>query len=167
MREITTYSFINAKAFDQLALPADDPRRNAVRLLNPLGEEYAVMRTQLYSSMLTVLSTNFNRKIPAVRLFEAGKLFYPLFLPVTDQPDEVPAICLGMYGEGEDFFTLKGLLETLFSRFGAAVEYVPSAEPFLHPDGRLLPCSAARRLRYSAKYTPTRLHVTTLKRAFM
>lgn len=133
MREITTYSFINAKAFDQLALPADDPRRNAVRLLNPLGEEYAVMRTQLYSSMLTVLSTNFNRKIPAVRLFEAGKLFIPRSLPVTDQPDEVPAICLGMYGEGEDFFTLKGLLETLFSRFGAAVEYVPSAEPFLHP----------------------------------
>ena len=122
MREITTYSFINAKAFDQLALPADDPRRDAVRLLNPLGEEYAVMRTQLYSSMLTVLSTNFNRKIPAVRLFEAGKLFIPRSLPVTDQPDEVPAICLGMYGEGEDFFTLKGLLETLFSRFGAAVE---------------------------------------------
>ena len=133
MREITTYSFINAKAFDQLALPADDPRRNVVRLLNPLGEEYAVMRTQLYSSMLTVLSTNFNRKIPAARLFEASKLFIPKDVPVTEQPEEIPAVCLGLYGEGEDFFTLKGILESLFSRFGAAVEYVPSAEPFLHP----------------------------------
>ncbi len=61
MHEISTYSFIGSKAIDTLDLPAEDPRRRAVTLLNPLGEEYSTMRTQLLTSMLTVLSTNYNR----------------------------------------------------------------------------------------------------------
>ena len=65
--EITTYSFISPKAADQLGFAAEDERRRQITLLNPLGEEYSVMRTQLTSSMLTVLSTNYARKIPSVR----------------------------------------------------------------------------------------------------
>ena len=133
MQEIVTYSFISAKAMDQLGLAGDDPRRQAITLLNPLGEEYSVMRTQLLSSMLTVLSTNYSRKIPAARFFEAGKLFLPHSLPLTELPNEVPALSLGLYGEGEDFFTLKGLLEVLADGFGAKVTYSRSAEPYLHP----------------------------------
>lgn len=133
MREITTYSFISPKAADLLRLPQDDPRRQAVALLNPLGEEYSVMRTQLISSMLTVLALNDSRKIPAVRMFESSKLFLPKALPVTEQPDEVPALCLGLYGPEEDFFTLKGIVEAILSRFAAKGEFVPSAEPYLHP----------------------------------
>lgn len=64
LREITTYSFISAKALDLLALPEGDPRRRVIPLINPLGEEYAVLRTQLITSMLTVLSTNKNRQKP-------------------------------------------------------------------------------------------------------
>lgn len=65
MREITTYSFISGKAIETLNLPAEDPRRQAITLLNPLGEEYSTLRTQLVTSMLTVLATNASRKIPA------------------------------------------------------------------------------------------------------
>lgn len=83
--------------------------------------------------MLTVLSTNYNRKIPAARFFEAGKLFLPHSLPLTELPNEVPALSMGLYGEGEDFFTLKGLLEVLADGFGAKVTYSRSAEPYLHP----------------------------------
>ena len=39
LREITTYSFISAKALDLLALPEGDPRRRVIPLINPLGEE--------------------------------------------------------------------------------------------------------------------------------
>ena len=130
---IVTYSFISGRAADQLGLAPDDPRRQAVTLLNPLGEEYSTMRTQLLSSMLTVLSTNLNRKIPAARFFEASKLFLPRSLPLTELPDEVPALSLGLYGEKEDFFTLKGLVETLAEGFGVKVDYTRSAEPYLHP----------------------------------
>ncbi len=133
MREIATYSFISSKAVDSLNLAAEDPRRQAVTLLNPLGEEYSTMRTQLITSMLTVLQTNFSRKIPAVRFFEASKRFVPTSLPLTAQPAEIPTLSLGLYGAGEDFFSLKGILEGLFDTFGVTVEYAAASEPYLHP----------------------------------
>ncbi len=131
--EISTYSFISAKAADTLSLAADDARRQAVALINPLGEEYAVMRTQLASSMLTVLATNYSRKNAAVRFFEVGKWFIPHALPLTEQPDEVPALTIGAYGEGENYFTLKGAVETLLAAFGAEATFERSTEPYLHP----------------------------------
>lgn len=133
MQEITTYSFISGKALDMLSLPTDDLRRQTVNLLNPLGEEYSVMRTQLLSSMLTVLATNHNRKNKTVRFFEVSKLFFPRSLPLTEQPQEIPAVSLGIYGDDEDFFSLKGIVERLLLRFGVHAEYERSSEPFLHP----------------------------------
>lgn len=133
MYEIATYSFISGKAVDTLNLAADDARRNAITLLNPLGEEYSTMRTQLLTSLLTVLSTNYNRKIANARFFEASKVFKAKALPVTEQPDEVPTLSIGMYGDAEDFFTLKGVIETLLSAFDATAKYVVSEEPYLHP----------------------------------
>ena len=56
--EICTYSFISKKADDMLMLSPQDERRNGITLLNPLGEDYSVLRTQMIHSMLTVLSLN-------------------------------------------------------------------------------------------------------------
>lgn len=133
MREISTYSFISGKAIDTLNLSADDKRRQTVTLLNPLGEEYSTMRTQLITSMLTVLSTNYNRKIQSARFFEVSKRFVPKALPLTEQPNEIPSLCLGLYGSDEDFFTLKGIVESLLDTFGVTAEYAASSEPYLHP----------------------------------
>lgn len=133
MFEITTYSFISAKAVDTLNLTEDDERRQPVALLNPLGEEYAVMRTQMLTSMLTVLSTNYNRKIAAARLFESAKTFKAKSLPLTEQPLELPAMSIGLYGKGEDFFTLKGIVEQIMGTFHATVKYTTLSEPYLHP----------------------------------
>ena len=91
------------------------------------------MRSQLVTSMLTVLSTNYNHKIHAARLFEASKRFVPKALPLTEQPEELPALSIGMYGEDEDFFTLKGVLESIFDSFGVQPSYALSAETYLHP----------------------------------
>ena len=78
MREIVTYSFISARACDQLSLPADDPRRRQVAILNPLGEEYSVMRTQMVSSMASVLSTNISRKNPAGGSLKSASCLSPI-----------------------------------------------------------------------------------------
>ncbi len=132
--EIATYSFIGSKAIDTLNLNVDDSRRDAVTILNPLGDEYSTMRTQLVTSMMTVLATNYNRKVPCARLFELSKIFVAKSLPVTEQPDEVPALCLGIYGEGEDFFTLKGIVEAVVALFSDAMpNYERSCENYLHP----------------------------------
>ncbi len=132
--EITTYSFIGSKAIDALKLSDNDVRRNCVTILNPLGDEYSTMRTQLVTSMMTVLSTNYNRKNTNARLFELSKVFIPKALPVTEQPLEIPALCIGMYGENEDFFTLKGIVEAIVALFSnIRPEYEVAAEPYLHP----------------------------------
>jgi len=133
MREISTYSFISGKAIDTLNLSEDDVRRQAVTLLNPLGEEYSTMRTQLVTSMLTVLSTNYTRKNQSARLFEVSKRFVPKSLPLIEQPLEIPSLSVGLYGSDEDFFTLKGIIECLLDTFGVVAEYTASNEPYLHP----------------------------------
>jgi len=131
--EISTYSFISSKAIDTLHLSADDERRNSIQILNPLGDEYSVMRTQLITNMLTVISTNISRKTGDARFFEVSKRFVPKAMPITEQPDELPTLCLGFYGIDEDFFTLKGVVEEIMKLFGAHTDYKVSAEPYLHP----------------------------------
>lgn len=131
--EIATYSFISSGALDSLRLASDDERRNAVRLINPLGDEYSCMRTQLTTSMLTVLATNINRKIEAGRFFEQSKRFIPKSLPLTEQPEELATLSIGIYGKDEDFFTLKGMIENIMALVGAHTQYERSAEPYLHP----------------------------------
>ncbi|HOB37146.1 MAG TPA: phenylalanine--tRNA ligase subunit beta [Candidatus Avimonas sp.] len=133
LHEIATYSFISEKALDILGIEQDDPRRRAIRILNPLGEEYSVMRTQLVYSMLNVMSINYSRKIPAVRFFELSKVFVPDSVPITKQPEERPALSIGLYGEQEDFFTLKGIVEAVLAEFNIVPEYQRSGEPHLHP----------------------------------
>ena len=131
--EIATYSFIASGAIDTLRLEENDERRNAVKLINPLGDEYSTLRTQLTTSMLTVLATNINRKIEEGRFFEISKRFVPKSLPLTEQPDELPTMSIGIYGKDEDFFTLKGIIEEIMKIFGAHTQYKRSAEAYLHP----------------------------------
>lgn len=144
--EIAAYSFIGSRAIDTLRLSADDERRQCVTLLNPLGDEYSTMRTQLVTSMMTVLSTNYSRKVPSARLFELSKVFRPKALPVTSQPDEIPALCLGIYGDGEDFFTLKGIVEAVIALFSdMQPTYERANEPYLHPGRSAVATVAGKR----------------------
>lgn len=136
--EIATYSFISSKAIDTLLLSENDERRKEVKIINPLGDEYSTMRTQLTTSMLTVLATNINRKITDGRFFEISKRFIPKQLPVTEQPQELPTMSIGIYGKDEDFFTLKGIIEAIMSLCGAHTQYERSTEPYLHPGRQAL-----------------------------
>ena len=136
--EIATYSFIASKAIDTLLLAEDDERRNQIKIINPLGDEYSTMRTQLTTSMLTVLATNINKKINDGRFFEISKRFIPKSLPITEQPDELQTMSIGIYGKDEDFFTLKGIIEAIAKLFGAHTQYERSAEPYLHPGRQAL-----------------------------
>lgn len=132
-REIATYSFIGSKAVNTLGIDENDWRSNGVKILNPLGDEYSTMRTQLVTSMLTTLSTNYNRKIDAARMFELSKIFKAKAIPLTEQPDETPMLCLGIYGDDEDFFTLKGIMEELYEALGMDVKFAVSDEVYYHP----------------------------------
>ncbi len=133
MYEISTYSFISSKETSLLKLSDDDYRMNGIRILNPLGDEYSVMRTQLITSMLRVVSTNYNRKNADARLFEIDKRFIPKSLPITVQPDEKATLCFAVYGENEDFFTAKGIVEDIIDAAGGKMFVERSNEPYFHP----------------------------------
>ena len=109
--EVATYSFISPKYYDKIRLPQEDWHRNCVTILNPLGEDTSVMRTTTVPSMLEVLSRNYNNRNKSAALYEIGCVY----LPVEGQelPDERQVATIGMYGEGYDFFALKGIVETL------------------------------------------------------
>ena len=130
-----SYSFESPKVFDKLLLPEDSKLRNAISIMNPLGEDYSIMRTTSLNGMLTSLATNFNRKNKVARLYEFGNVYLPKQLPLTELPEECIKLTIGMYGEG-DFFNLKGVIEELFDNLGMKniCTYVPTTEhPFLHP----------------------------------
>ncbi len=130
-----TYSFESPKVFDKLLLPKDSSLRKTVDILNPLGEDYSVMRTTSLNGMLTSLATNYNRRNKNVRLYELGNVYLPKQLPLTELPEERMQFTLGMYGDG-DFFTMKGVIEEFFEKVGMKKKetYDPNAgKPYLHP----------------------------------
>lgn len=130
-----TYSFESPKAFEKLLIPADSKLRDVVTILNPLGEDFSVMRTQPLNGMLTSLSTNYNRRNKEVKLYELANVYLPKALPLTELPDERMQFTLGMYGSG-DFFSMKGVVEEFFDKVGMhkKAQYNPKAgKPFLHP----------------------------------
>ena len=130
-----TYSMESPRVFDKLLLPEDAPERAAVKISNPLGEDFSVMRTIILNGLLTSLSVNYNRRNKDVRLYELGNIYIPKSLPLTDYPDERMQFALAFYGEG-DFFSMKGVVEEFFAKAGLkkGTTYDPkSGKTFLHP----------------------------------
>ena len=129
------YSFESPKAFEKLMLPADSPLRGAIKIMNPLGEDFSIMRTQSVNGMLTSLGFNYSHRNKNVRLYELGNIYIPKALPLTELPDERVQFTLGMYGDG-DFFTMKGVIEEFLDKLGMTgrKSYRPnSGKTFLHP----------------------------------
>ena len=131
--EIITYSFVSPTIFDQIRLPEDSPLRKTLRIQNPLGEDTSVMRTTALPSMLDILSRNYAYHNKATKLYEIAKVY----LPVEGQtlPEEPKFLVLGTYGEGEDFFCLKGALDAILAgtRMPKARYTAVKDNPTFHP----------------------------------
>ena len=84
------------------------------------------------------MSARFDVKIESGRFFEISKRFIPKSLPIKEQPFELPTMSIGIYGDDEDFFTLKGIIEDLCISLGAHTQYERSNETYLHPGRQAL-----------------------------
>ncbi|MBS1403296.1 MAG: phenylalanine--tRNA ligase subunit beta [Oscillospiraceae bacterium] len=130
--EIITYSFISPSYYDKIALPADSPLRNSMKILNPLGEDTSIMRTTILPSMLEILTRNYNYRNKSVKLYELGKIYFAREDGMADEPK---MLCLGAYGSDMNFFKLKGAVESILG--GLRVEGLSfeadSTNPSYHP----------------------------------
>ena len=132
--EVETYSFISPKYYDKINLPEDSELRRSVVITNPLGEDTSVMRTTCVPSMLEVISRNYNNRNLSGRLYEMGKVYLPKESPDI-LPDERVVAVVGTFGDKEDFFALKGILNEAFDKLGVVgVEYSAlKTNPAFHP----------------------------------
>ncbi len=131
--EITTYSFISPKMHDKLIIKENNSLRNAISILNPLSEEYSVMRTQLASNMLNTIRLNLSRKNKEFRLFEIGRRYIADKLPLEKLPDERETLCFSLVGDG-DFYTIKEICKRVICRFiKSDVIFERSKTEYLHP----------------------------------
>lgn len=133
LSEIATYSFYSPKAYDKICLPADSALRKSVVISNPLGEDSSIMRTTAIPSVMDVLELNYNNRNLQAAVYEIATEYIPQgedTLPIEKQK-----AVLGMYGEGVDFYALKGVIEELTEKMNIGdcdVEAVTD-NPTFHP----------------------------------
>jgi phenylalanyl-tRNA synthetase beta chain len=114
--EVMTYSFVSPGVFSKINLKAENPLRNAIKLINPLGEDQSIMRTTLIPNMLDVVSKNYNKRISEGQFFELSRVYVSETPELKELPDEREVLTIGMYGD-VDFFDLKGVVENFLDEF--------------------------------------------------
>jgi phenylalanyl-tRNA synthetase beta chain len=93
--EVRSYPFNSPAVHDAFGLPDDDPRRRALRLVNPLADTEPELRTSLLPGLLATVRRNVGRGLRDVALYETGLVYLP-------RPDQPPAPVVGVAGRPTD-----------------------------------------------------------------
>ena len=161
--EVISFPFVGTAALDQLGLPADDPRRHAVRLANPLSTEEPFYTTTLLPGLLRTTARNLGRGAPGVALFETGSVAFPgdrgqapiygvdrrpsddelaqLMAAVPDQPLHLAVVLAGererggWWGVGRDaaWSDAVGVVRRLAAELGVEIDVRSAAVAPWHP----------------------------------
>ena len=131
--EIITYSFVPEKDVSDFGLQVDD--NDTVKILNPISEELAVMRRSLLPSIIKTSCYNLNRKNYDGKLFELAKTYKKNPDDKLGLAKEETNLSIACFGDNEDFFTLKGIVESVLNCFcfGSDVEFKNSNAKCMHP----------------------------------
>lgn len=106
--EITTYSFIGGNIIGKAKMST----QNTVKILNPLGEEFSIMRKSLIPNVIDVLAKNLNYKNENLLVYELGNTFHNI---TNDKvPVEKKKLVIGCYGK-YDFYYIKDIVVNLFN----------------------------------------------------
>ena len=138
--EAQTFSFINPKEISSLPLRSGDIRKEPITVTNPLSEETSALRTMLSPMLMEVIARNVSRQNKDLAVFEVGKVF----LKHAPNPIEKHTLALAISGsmvegsfnvsgpEGNNFYALKGAVETLLESLGITkYSFLPAAHDLL------------------------------------
>jgi len=121
--------------------------KDVIAVLNPIANQYAVMRSTLWGGLLNNLKTNLNRGAGRVRLFETGRVFKRDANVQEEagrvagfhQPQKIGGLAYGSFVAEQwasinrvvDFFDVKGDLERVLDPLHFVTE--AAQHPALHP----------------------------------
>lgn len=142
--EVQTFPFLDPQQLTLLGLAADDPRRHTPRVLNPLVEDEAQLRSSQVPSLLRLVRENRSRQVDEVALFEVSRVFR------SEDPETLPEERLratavltrssepGLWQPQDPpplFYQVRGAAERVVRALGRGLRLVASdpAEPYLHP----------------------------------
>ncbi len=131
--EIQTIAMTAKNEFDMFLIPEDAEERKVVELLNPITENLSIMRTIMAPAMVRVIENNIKNGHEEMRFFEMANVYLPKALPLTEAPVEKKMLCMGSCGAAEDFFTMKGTLESFASANDLTFTYKRGNVAYLHP----------------------------------
>ncbi|ADB52033.1 phenylalanine--tRNA ligase subunit beta [Conexibacter woesei] len=143
LHEVIGWSWSPPELADRLRLPAEDPRRAAIAVENPMSAEHGLLRTTLIGGLLDVARRNVTHGIADVAIFESGAVYLPAgngelphephLLGVLLTGAARPATWREPQPPESDFFAAKGVLAHLLDALRVDWSVEPGAEPFLHP----------------------------------
>ncbi len=141
--ELMTLPFVRRDELESLRLDAADPRREGLRVLNPVQEQDSQLRTTLLPSLLRVARQNRSRQVDRVAVFEVCRVFVPK--PGAPLPDE-PLMAGALVTRGRDrhlwdppeppplYFEARGIAERLLIGLGYEACFRGGGNvPYLHP----------------------------------
>ncbi len=109
--EMYAFSFIGHKDFEKCKLDSE----KAIKISNPLGEEFSLMRTSMMPTVMQSMATNYNKKNKNVQLFEIGKTYTDEQRNIAkgEVATETEQIAFAVYGKNADFYIVKGIIENI------------------------------------------------------
>ncbi len=137
LKEVVTYSLIGDSEYQKTSL---EPNKSVFELENYLSRDYRMLRNTLVPSLLNCASLNVNRNNKDFEFFEISRVF-------SRAQDSCEGLNVGIVLCGDkrscwqnesvpyDFFDLKGILESVFERFGVGDFEFRSSETISFADG--------------------------------
>lgn len=135
-QEVISYSLVSKERLSEVA-----PSGDTVRVANPLSIEQEYLRTSLRQGMVMHLRSNQRHEEDGIRLFEAGRVYFPIAKDLPEEREMLagvlsgPRTSLSWLGQKEllDFFDAKGVVDILLQRIGVEADFEASKEVGLHP----------------------------------
>lgn len=144
LSEMITFSFMHKDSLAKLMIPEGDARYKAVQILNPISEEYPVMRTTLVPSILDAAVRNRAQKNHDIWAFETAAVYEEAAdkdsLPterymaagfMTGRADEAQ---WSVAARQTDFYDVKGVVEAVLAALRVEnYTLTTTDEPYYHP----------------------------------
>lgn len=126
--EVLNWQFGSPKLIASAGLNVDEH----IKILNPIGQDYSIVRRSLLPAVLQTVAQNINMGNKQLKLFELARVFIPKQLPITELPNEHNNLCLATTQAG-DFYKLKADLNNIMSSIGIPLTYKQGENDMLHP----------------------------------